>query len=41
MLDLAFIKVFSKSQVQTDVLEAYWSNHNAVYGAIDHEAICI
>ena len=35
MLDLAFIKVFSKSQVQTDVFEAYWSDHNVVYAAID------
>jgi hypothetical protein len=35
MLDLAFIKVCSKSQVQTDVLEAYWSDHNVVYVVID------
>jgi hypothetical protein len=35
MLDLAFIKVCSKSQVQIDVLEAYWSDHNVVYVAID------
>jgi hypothetical protein len=35
MLDLAFIEVCSKSQVQTDVLEAYWSDHNVVYVVID------
>jgi hypothetical protein len=35
LLDLAFIKVCSKSQFQTDVLEAYWSDHNVVYAAID------
>jgi hypothetical protein len=45
MLDLAFIKVCSKSQVQTDVLEAYWSDHvcnchNNQIKKILNEAIC-
>ena len=35
ILDLFFIKVKPSAQVASDVLEAYWSDHNIVYAAVD------
>lgn len=35
MLDLIFIQVNSEVHIETDVAEAYWSDHKVVYAAVD------
>jgi hypothetical protein len=35
LLDLLFVKVNSDVNIETDVVEAYWSDHKIVYTAVD------
>jgi hypothetical protein len=35
LLDLIFVKVNSDVNIETDVVEAYWSDHTIVYTAVD------
>ena len=35
LLDLIFVKVNSDVDIETDVVEAYWSDHKIVYTAVD------
>lgn len=35
VLDLMFVKVNSDVDIETDVVEAYWSDHKIVYTAVD------
>ena len=35
LIDLVFCKTVQARHIETDVLEAYWSDHKIVYVAID------
>ena len=35
ILDLFFLNIKPSVQVESDVFEAYWSNRNVVYAALD------